>query len=42
MEADPAAIPLKPKTAAIIAITRKITVHLNITLVSSNAKKTMP
>ena len=31
MEAAPAAIPPNPKTAAIIATTKNITVHLNIT-----------
>lgn len=31
IDAAPAAIPVKPNTAAIRAITKKITVHLNIT-----------
>ncbi len=30
IEAAPSAIPVNPKIAAIIAITRKIAVHLNI------------
>lgn len=32
MEAAPAAIPVKPKIAAIIAITRNMAVHLRIML----------
>jgi hypothetical protein len=33
IDAAPAAIPVKPKRAAIIATTRKITVHLNIAII---------
>jgi hypothetical protein len=33
IEAAPSAIPVNPKTAAIIAITKKIAVHLNIVVI---------
>lgn len=39
IEAAPAAIPVKPKIAAMIAITMKITAHLNI-IINFSYKKT--
>jgi hypothetical protein len=38
MEAAPAAIPVNPKRAAIMAITRKIAVHFNIVVLFSVVK----
>ncbi len=44
IEAAPAAIPVKPNTAAIIAITKKITAYLSITkfLVKHYNRKCVP
>ena len=36
MDAAPAAIPVKPKIAATIAITRKMAVHFNIGMIFKN------